>query len=55
MSNGINLTIKDRLTHHNGSINGRRIGSSQADVLLKGFRGFMNNSRKTVKEIIKCM
>ena len=50
MSNGINLTIKDRLTHHATAVlTVVESAASQADVLLKGFRGFMNNSRKTVK------
>ena len=50
MSNGITLTIQDRLTHHATAVlTVVESAAAQADVLLKGFRGFMNNSRKTVK------
>lgn len=50
MSNGNILTIKDRLTHHATAVlTVVESAAGQADVLLKGFRGFMNNSRKTVK------
>ena len=50
MSNGNIVTIQDRLTHHATAVlTVVESASAQADVLLKGFRGFMNNSRKTVK------
>ncbi|RTZ04927.1 hypothetical protein EKL98_08280 [Flavobacterium bomense] len=50
MGNGITLTIQDRLTHHATAVlTVVESAAAQADVLLKGFRGFMNNSRKTVK------
>ena len=50
MSNGNIVTIQDRLTHHATAVlTVVESASVQADVLLKGFRGFMNNSRKTVK------
>ena len=50
MSNGNIVTIQDRLTHHATAVlTVVESAAAQADVLLKGFRGFMNNSRKTVK------
>lgn len=50
MSNGNIVTIQDRLIHHATAVlTVVESASAQADVLLKGFRGFMNNSRKTVK------
>ncbi|MCL6461833.1 MAG: hypothetical protein I4O51_08180 [Flavobacterium micromati] len=50
LGNGSTLTIKDRFTHHATAVlTVVESASAQADVLLKGFRGFMNNSRKTGK------
>ena len=50
MSNGNIVTIQDRLTHHATAVlTVVESAAAQADVLIKGFRGFMNNSRKTVK------
>jgi hypothetical protein len=50
LGNGSTLTIKDRFTHHASAVlTVVESASAQADVLLKGFRGFMNNSRKTGK------
>ena len=50
MSNGNIVTIQDRIDHHATTVlTVVESAASQADVLLKGFRGFMNNSRKTVK------
>jgi hypothetical protein len=46
MSNGINLTIKDRTHHATAVLTVVESAAAQADVLLKGFRGFMNNSEK---------
>ncbi|SHG14791.1 Zinc carboxypeptidase [Flavobacterium segetis] len=54
MSNGTTLSIKDRYTHHAAAVlTVVESAAAQADVLLKGFRGFMNNSRKTVKGYYK--
>ncbi|MEC5167262.1 hypothetical protein RCH18_003014 [Flavobacterium sp. PL11] len=50
LSNGGTLTIQDRIDHHATAVlTVVESAAAQADVLLKGFRGFMNNSRKTVK------
>ena len=50
MSNGNTVTIQDRITHHTTAVlTVVESAVEKADVLLKGFRGFMNNSRKTVK------
>lgn len=50
MSNGNIVTIQDRLTHHATAVlTVVESAAAQADVLIKGFRGFMINSRKTVK------
>jgi hypothetical protein len=50
LENGSLLSIKDRLTHHAKAVL-TAVGSavSESDNLIKGFRGFMNNSRKVVK------
>jgi hypothetical protein len=50
LGNGSTLTIKERFTHHATAVlTVVESASAQADILLKGFRGFMNNSRKTGK------
>jgi hypothetical protein len=50
MENGSNLTIKDRLTHHAKAVlTVVESAVSQSDKLIKGFRGFMTHSRKTIK------
>ncbi|MBP4141906.1 hypothetical protein J3S90_08830 [Flavobacterium sp. P4023] len=50
MNNGNIVTIQDRILHHATAVlTVVESAASQADVLLKGFRGFINNSRKTVK------
>ncbi len=50
MENGVNLTIKDRLTHHATTVlTVVESAASQRGVLLKGFKGFMNDYRKTTK------
>ena len=50
MSNGVIVTIEDRIKHHATTVlTVVESAAAQADVLLKGFRGFMNNSRKSVK------
>ena len=50
MSNGNIVTIQDRIAHHATTVlTVVESAAEKADVLLKGFRGFMNNSRKTVK------
>ena len=50
LGNGSTLTIKDRYTHHAAAVlTVVESASAQADILIKGFRGFMNNSRKTGK------
>ncbi len=50
MENGVSVTIKDRLTHHATTVlTIVESAASQVEPLLKGFRGFMNTSRKTMK------
>ena len=50
MDNGVNLTIKDRLTHHATAVlTIVESASSQKEALIKGFRDFNNNSRKKIK------
>lgn len=50
MENGASLTIKDRLTHHAKAVlTVVESAVSQSDKLIKGFRGFMTHSRKTIK------
>lgn len=50
LENGTNLTIKDRLTHHATTVlTIVESAASQMEPLLKGFRSFMNMSRKTMK------
>ena len=50
MENGVSVTIKDRLTHHAATVlTIVETAASQINPLLKGFRGFMNNSRKAIK------
>jgi hypothetical protein len=50
MENGVNLTIKDRLTHHAAAVlTIIESASAQKEVLIKGFRDFNNNARKKVK------
>ncbi|CAH0335511.1 hypothetical protein FVB9288_01156 [Flavobacterium sp. CECT 9288] len=54
MSNGSILTIRDRVAHHATAVlTVVESASNKAEELLKGFRGFMNNSRKTVKGAYK--
>ncbi|WP_413998634.1 M14 family zinc carboxypeptidase [Flavobacterium sp. W1B] len=50
LENGSLLTIQERLTHHAKAVL-TTVGaaSSEADNLIQGFRGFMTNSRKTIK------
>jgi len=50
LENGTTLTIKDRLTHHAKAVlTAVEVATSESDQLIKGFRYFMTNSRKTVK------
>ncbi|WP_235889595.1 M14 family zinc carboxypeptidase [Flavobacterium restrictum] len=50
MSNGTNLTIKDRLTHHATTVlTVVETAASQSEQLLKGFRSFMTDFRKNTK------
>nr|WP_315158186.1 M14 family zinc carboxypeptidase [uncultured Flavobacterium sp.] len=50
MENGVNLTIKDRLTHHATAVlTIIESASGQKEALIKGFRDFNNNARKKVK------
>jgi len=50
LENGTTLTIKDRLTHHAKAVlTAVEVATSESDQLIKGFRHFMTNSRKTVK------
>ena len=50
MENGVNLTIKDRLTHHKTAVLAVvETSASQIDPLLKSFRNFMNNPRTHMK------
>lgn len=52
LANGTHLTTKDRLTHHAKAVlTIIETASNQSDQLLKGFRGFMTNSRKKGKGI----
>jgi len=52
LANGTHLTTKDRLTHHATAVlTIIETASNQSDQLLKGFRGFMTNSRKNGKGI----
>lgn len=54
MENGVNLTIKDRLTHHATAVlTIIESASGQKEALLKGFRDFNNNARKKVKGTYK--
>ena len=54
MENGVNLTIKDRLTHHATAVlTIIESASDQKEALLKGFRDFNNNARKKVKGTYK--
>jgi hypothetical protein len=49
-------TIKDRLTHHAKAVlTAVEVATSESDKLIEGFRNFMTESRKTVKESIKRM
>ena len=44
MENGVNLTIKDRLTHHKTAVLAVvETSASQVDPLLKGFKNFISN------------
>lgn len=50
MENGVNLTIKDRFTHHATAVlTIIESASAQKEALIKGFRDFNNNARKKVK------
>lgn len=50
LDNGSLLTIQDRLTHHAKAVlTAVGVATSESDNLIKGFRGFMTNSRKTIK------
>ena len=52
LANGSHLTTKDRLTHHAKAVlTIIETASNQSDQLLKGFRGFMTNSRKKAKGV----
>ena len=52
LTNGTYLTTKDRLTHHAKAVlTIIETASNQSDQLLKGFRGFMTNSRKKAKGV----
>ena len=52
LANGTHLTTKDRLTHHAKAVlTIIETASNQSDQLLKGFRGFMTNSRKKTKGV----
>ena len=52
LANGTHLTTKDRLTHHAKAVlTIIETASNQSDKLLKGFRGFMTNSRKKAKGV----
>jgi hypothetical protein len=52
LANGTHLTTKDRLTHHAKAVlTIIETASNQSDQLLKGFRGFMTNSRKKAKGV----
>ncbi|WP_281237767.1 M14 family zinc carboxypeptidase [Flavobacterium praedii] len=54
MENGVNLTIKDRLTHHATAVlTIIESASEQKEALLKGFRDFNINARKKVKGTYK--
>ena len=54
LENGTLLTIKDRLTHHAKAVlTAVSVATSESANLIKGFRGFMNNSRNTVKGTYK--
>lgn len=50
MENGVNLTIKERLTHHKTAVLAVvETSASQMEPLIKGFRNFMNNPRTKMK------
>nr|WP_315147997.1 M14 family zinc carboxypeptidase [uncultured Flavobacterium sp.] len=50
MKNGASVTIKDRLTHHATAVlTIVESTSAQKEALVKGFRDFNNNARKTAK------
>jgi len=54
MKNGANVTIKDRLTHHATAVlTIVESASAQKEALVKGFRDFNNNARKTAKGTYK--
>ncbi|WP_396171540.1 M14 family zinc carboxypeptidase [Flavobacterium sp.] len=54
MKNGSNVTIKDRLTHHATAVlTIVESASAQKEALVKGFRDFNNNARKTAKGTYK--